>query len=180
MDHRPERSLERLKMRFLLDGMLGKLARWLRMIGCDVTYQKDRTDTQLLQTAKSDSLILLTADEELYRTVTFRGVESFLVRGKSEPERLAELAERFKLKLEVDMRKSRCPICGSQIKETAKEELQKSIPAATFKVYKTFWLCTNPKCAKIYWQGSHWKKIEGTLSAAKKILDLKPKTPPSS
>ena len=166
-------------MRFLLDGMLGKLARWLRMLGCDVSYQNDRSDSELLSTAKSNSLILLTADEELYRTATFRGIQSFLVQGKTEPERLAELADRYNLELEIDTNKSRCPTCGCPIKETSKQELEGLIPAATFKVYKTFWVCTNPNCAKIYWQGSHWKKIEQTLQAAKKILALK-SSPPGS
>jgi hypothetical protein len=166
-------------MRFLLDGMLGKLTRWLRMLGYDASYQNDSSDSYLLSTAKSGSLILLTADEELYRTAMFRGIQSFLVRGKTEPERLAELAERYKLRLEIDTSKSRCPSCGSTIKETEKESLRNLVPAATFKVYKTFWVCTNPNCAKIYWQGSHWKKIEQTLQAAKKILDLKSKTPSS-
>ena len=173
MGHPPGKSPERLRMRFLLDGMLGKLSRWLRMLGCDASYQNERSDNELLSTAKSNSLILLTADEELYRTATFRGIHSCLVRGKTEPERLAELAERFKLKLEIDTTKSRCPACGYPIRETAKESLEKLIPAATFKVYNTFWVCTNPNCAKIYWQGSHWKKIEQTLEAAKKILDSK-------
>jgi len=149
------------------------------MLGCDASYQNDLSDGELLATAKSNSLILLTADEELYRTATFRGIQSFLVRGKTEPERLAELAERYKLRLQIDTNKSRCPTCGYTIKETSKKSLERLVPAATFKVYKSFWVCTNPDCAKIYWQGSHWKKIDQTLQAAKKILELK-STPPCS
>jgi hypothetical protein len=160
-------------MRFLLDGMLGKLTRWLRMLGYEASYENDRTDDDLLSIAKEGSFILLTSDEELYRTATFRGVQSFLIRGRNEPERLAELAERYKLRLEIDTRESRCPDCGSLIKETPKRNVEDSIPPATFKVYNAFWVCTNPNCAKVYWQGSHWKKIEQTLRAAKKILDLK-------
>jgi len=160
-------------MHFLLDGMLGKLARWLRMLGYEATYENDRSDPELLSTAKRDSLVLLTSDEELYRTATIRGVESFLVLGRTEPERLANLAERYKLNLEIDTRTSRCPICGSPIRETPKSEVESSVPPATFKVYPTFWLCTNPKCAKVYWQGSHWNKIEKTLEEARKILDTK-------
>jgi len=160
-------------MRFLLDGMLGKLTRWLRMLGYDASYQNDCADSDLLSTAKAGSLILLTSDEELYRTASFRGIQSFLIRGKTEPERLAELAERYKLRLKIDPSNSRCPKCGSAISETQKTSLTSAIPAASFKVYNTFWVCTNPNCAKIYWQGSHWKKIEETLQAAKKILDAK-------
>jgi uncharacterized protein with PIN domain len=164
-------------MRFLLDGMLGKLTRWLRMLGYEAYYENDRSDVDLLSIAKQNSLVLLTSDEELYRTATFRGVESFLVRGKTEPERLAELAERYKLRLKIDTQQSRCPDCGSPITPTPKREVENSVPAATFKVYKTFWVCTNPNCAKVYWQGSHWNKIEQTLRAAKKIIDLKSEAP---
>ena len=64
-------------MQFLLDGMLGKLTRWLRMLGYDAVYQNDSSDTDLLTAAKSKSLILLTSDEELYRTATFRGINHF-------------------------------------------------------------------------------------------------------
>ena len=143
------------------------------MLGYEASYENDRTDDDLLSIAKQGSFILLTSDEELYRTATFRGVQSFLIRGRNEPERLAELAERYKLRLEIDTSESRCPDCGSPIKETPKRNVEKSIPPATFKVYNAFWVCTNPNCAKVYWQGSHWKKIEQTLRAAKKILDLK-------
>ena len=160
-------------MRFLLDGMLGKLTRWLRMLGYEADYESDRPDEALLSIAKQKSLTLLTSDEELYRRAMFRGIDAFLVRGKSEQERLAELAERYKLRLEIDPAESRCPACGSKVKETPRQDVEKSVPSATLKVYSTFWVCTNPNCVKVYWQGSHWKKIEQTLQAAKRILEIK-------
>ena len=165
-------------MRFLLDGMLGKLARWLRMIGCETIYMNDSDDRDLLLIAKRDSLVLLTSDAELYRTASARGIESFLVEGRTEPERLASLAERYGLSLSIDTTISRCPICGSQLRETSKSDVEKVVPPATFKVYQTFWVCTNPECAKVYWQGSHWNRIEQTLASAKKILDKKRHTKP--
>ena len=160
-------------MGFLLDGMLGKLTRWLRMLGYEAVYVNDTSDKDLLSIAKRDSLILLTSDEELYRTAVFRNIETFLVQGRTEPERLAALADRFKLTLKIDTTISKCPVCGSSIKEVPKDQVQSSVPPATFKVYTSFWVCTNPKCAKVYWQGSHWKKIEQTLESARKILDAK-------
>ena len=151
--------------------MLGKLTRWLRMIGYEATYLNDAEDHDLLALAKQDSLILLTSDEELYRTAISRGIESFLVQGKRESERLAEVALRYKLNLRIDTANSRCPTCGWSIIETPKDKVEGSVPPATFKVYESFWVCTNPKCAKVYWQGSHWKKIEQTFAAAREILD---------
>jgi len=153
--------------------MLGKLARWLRMLGYEADYENDRSDVDLLSLAKQRSLVLLTSDEELYRTAIFRGLQSLLIQGKTEAERLAEVAERYNLRLEIDTQESRCPKCGFMLREAARGDVVKFVPAATFKVYKSFWICTNPNCAKVYWQGSHWKKIEQTLRAAKKLLDLK-------
>jgi hypothetical protein len=141
------------------------------MLGYDTIYQNDRSDNDLLAAANQDSLILLTSDEELYRTASIRGLESFLIQGRTEPERLANLARRYNLTLKINPDNSRCPTCGSPIMKTPKNEVESAVPPATFKVHSTFWVCTNPKCAKVYWQGSHWKKIEQTLETAKKILD---------
>ena len=153
--------------------MLGKFARWLRMLGYDTVYENDRSDADLIAMAKANGLILLTSDEQLYRTAIMRGVESFLVTGNTEPDRLAKFAERFKVNLTIDAAKSRCPICGSDIEERPKAAVEGSVPPATFKVYQTFWVCTNTKCAKVYWQGSHWQKIERTLEEARKILETR-------
>jgi uncharacterized protein with PIN domain len=160
-------------MHFLLDGMLGKLARWLRMIGYEATYLNNYGDSDLLSIAKRDSLTLLTSDQELYRTAVGRGIECFLVEGRTEAERLAALADRYRLDLHIDTTVSRCPVCGSPLREVSKNEVKGSVPPATFKVYQTFWVCNNPPCGKVYWQGSHWRKIEQTLETARKILDSK-------
>jgi len=160
-------------MHFLLDGMLGKLARWLRMIGYEATYLNNCGDSDLLSIAKRDSLTLLTSDQELFRTAMARGIECFLVEGRTEAERLAALSDRYDLDLRIDTTISRCPVCGSPLKEVAKSDIKDSVPPATFKVYQTFWVCSNPECRKVYWQGSHWDKIEKTLETARKILDDK-------
>ena len=153
--------------------MLGKLTRWLRMMGYEATYLNNYGDRDLLSIAKRDSLTLLTSDQELYRTALGRGIESFLVEGRTEAERLAALAERYKLDLQIDTKISRCPVCGALLKETPNSQVKDLVPPATFKVYQTFWVCSNPECHKVYWQGSHWKKIEQTLQAARKIVDSK-------
>ena len=160
-------------MRFLLDGMLGKLSRWLRILGHEAQYLKNGSDKKLLSHAKDDSLILLTSDAQLYRTAISKGVESFLINSKDNPERLADLAHRFNLKLEIDLTQSRCPTCGSPIKPILKDKATNSVPPTSFKVYQSFWACTNNSCAKLYWQGSHWKKIEETLRNAREILERK-------
>jgi uncharacterized protein with PIN domain len=156
-------------MRFVLDGMLGKLTRWLRMMGHDGLYLNDAKDRDLVTTAIKESRILLTSDVALYRLATARGADAYLVKGRTEAERLASLASRFKLDLSVDAADSRCPVCGSSLSMVPKEEVKQKVPPATFNAFDEFWTCSNSECAKVYWQGSHWENIHATLEKAQEI-----------
>lgn len=156
-------------MRFILDGMLGKLTRWLRMMGHDAIYLNDKDDQDLVVCATKENRVLLTSDVALFRSATAKGAEAFLVRGRTEAERLAALASRFKLNLSVEATESRCPTCGSPLKVASKEEVRSRVPATTFNVFREFWTCSNPECAKVYWQGSHWENISAVLENARNI-----------
>jgi len=155
-------------LRFVADGMLGKLTRWLRMLGHDVEYFNSLADDELIAVAKSEQRVLLTRDLKLYQRAAAEGVKVFLVEGKTEHENLAELARKYDFKLEIDVSISRCPKCNSEIRPIRKEEVIARIPESTAKFYDEYWECQN--CRKIYWQGSHWKRINKTLSQAKDIL----------
>ena len=155
-------------MRFLLDGMLGKLSRWLRMLGQDVEYTVELDDLQLLELAKKENRVLLTKDFELYQRALSRGVEAFYLEGKTEVERLAELAQRYNLLLSIDMDNSRCPRCNGELEAVSKESVYGKVEKNTFEYYDKFWKC--PKCSQIYWQGAHWEKINQTLKKAKENL----------
>jgi hypothetical protein len=114
----------------------------------------------------------LTSDIELYRRAIANGAEAFLVKGKTEAERLARIAERFKIDLSVDATNSRCPACNSTIRPIMKEQVMDRVPPSTFKMFDEFWECTNSNCGKIYWRGSHWKKIDEHLSKAENLLKM--------
>jgi len=156
-------------MNFLVDGMLGKLTRWLRMMGHDAVYMNDAEDKDLVTTAAKENRILLTSDVALFRLATTRGTDAYLVKGRTEAERLAGVAGRFKFDLSVDATQSRCPTCGSELKTESKEEVKGKVPETTFKVFNQFWACSNPDCGKVYWQGSHWENIGALLERARKI-----------
>jgi uncharacterized protein with PIN domain len=103
-------------MKFLVDGMLGKLAKWLRLMGYDAKYSIFPDKTLIIEAAK-ENRILLTSDIALYREAVSRGVEAYLVKGKNEIERIAELAKKLNLKIEVNVNSSRCPFMRFNIKE---------------------------------------------------------------
>jgi len=148
--------------------MLGKLTRWLRMLGYNVEYSDKLDDAQLVKIAKKERRILLTRDLELYQQATAKGVDSLYLNGKTEAENLAQLAQRFKIKLDIDITTSRCPKCNTQVKPIPKEAVAKKVEKSTFSHYNEFWEC--PKCRQIYWQGAHWVRIRKTLEKAKENL----------
>lgn len=153
-------------MKFVADGMLGSLSRWLRIMGNDVEYSTSFDDDKLLALAKEEGRVLLTRDLELYKRANAKRIGVFYVEGKNEADRLAALAARFGLGLEIDLRTSRCPKCNSPIRPTTKMCVVDKVEKKTVAHYDEFWEC--PTCKKVYWQGAHWPKIQTTLEDAKK------------
>ena len=151
-------------MKFLADGMLGKLTRWLRMLGQDVEYSTQLGDRELLAMAKTENRVLLTKDFELYQRAIARGIDAFYIEGKTEAERLAELAKRYGLPLEVNMEESHCPRCNTKLNAATKDEVKNDVEKNTYLYYDRFWKC--PNCGHVYWQGAHWKQINNTLTQA--------------
>jgi uncharacterized protein with PIN domain len=157
-------------VKFIADGMLGKLTRWLRMLGQDVKYSSQSEDAELIAIAQEEHRILLTRDLELYQRAVAKSIDGFYVEGRTEAEKLAELAGRFDFSLTIDLKRSRCPRCNTKIRLVPKEKLAGKVEKNTFTYYDEFWKC--PKCGHIYWQGAHWNGILATLEEAKKIKSL--------
>lgn len=157
-------------LKFVADGMLGRLTRWLRMLGHDVKYSTTLDDSQLIAVARREKRVLLTRDLELYKQATAKGIEAFYFQGLTGEEKLAEVAKRFNIRMEMDLAVSRCPKCNAKLKQTTKGKVQGKIEESTLLHYDEFWKC--PKCGQIYWQGSHWDGIRRTLESVKACLGV--------
>ena len=156
-------------MKFITDSMLGSLTRWLRLLGHDAKYLRDCDDQLLIEEASKERRILLTSDVELFKLARKKGLEAVLIKRRDKAGILAQLANRYKLNLEIDPIMSKCPTCGSSIKNVSKESVKNKVPTSTLEIQNRFWICTNNECSKIYWYGSHWEKIERVLSRANVI-----------
>ncbi len=155
-------------MRFLADGMLGRLVRWLRILGYDTAFPADTDDKNLIDIAVAENRILLTMDTELYKKSISQGITAHLVEPNGHLNRLASLASRFNLRLDLDEETSRCPICNSVLQRIRRGEAEGRVPSSSFSLAKIFWECTG--CGKLYWQGSHWRNIRARLEDVKKLL----------
>jgi len=156
-------------LKFVADGMLGKLTRWLRILGYDVKYSNASDDAQLIAVARKERRILLTRDLELFKQATAKGIDASYLEGRTGEEKLAELAGRFGISLSIDMATSRCPKCNTKVKPIGKEKATDQVGKNTLVHYDEFWKC--PSCKQIYWRGAHWIGIRKTLETARSSLD---------
>ncbi|MEW6222704.1 MAG: Mut7-C RNAse domain-containing protein [Candidatus Hadarchaeota archaeon] len=156
-------------MKFITDGMLGKLARWLRLASHDVIAARelsDQDDRALLDLAKREGRAILTSDVELDRRAKKFGVQSFLLKGNDVVVQLTELSKLSRQRIEVNLEKSRCPLCNGVLNEVAPSQVEGSVPGKVAKANNRFWVCSG--CGKVFWRGSHWKNILKTLSKYEK------------
>jgi len=150
-------------MKFIADGMLGKLTRWLRLAGQNVIYIGDlqvpaeEQDDILIEHAKNERRRLLTCDIELHRRAKKNGVKSVFIRGDDVAMQLVQLSRQCGQAIRIDLRNSRCPICNGELELTSKSDVKREVPPAVLKTHKEFWRCKS--CGKTYWQGTHWKTI---------------------
>ena len=155
-------------MKFIIDGMLGKLSRWLRILGHDVQYFKSASDKNLIEWATSRDRILLTKDQKLVQQAIKRGIKVFFVEGTDIVTMLSNLFIYFNLVFEPNLSISRCPKCNGRLISVSKDSILNEIPDLTSIYYNEYWKCM--KCDQIYWLGSHWKKIIKTLNDVKRNL----------
>jgi len=150
-------------MKFIADGMLGKLARWLRLAGHDVIYIGDlkvpagEQDDVLLSLSRREDRVLLTCDIELHRRARRAGVKSAFIQGSNLVDQLVQVSRRSGSKIQIRPENSRCPMCNGMLEEAGKEEVEEKVPANVLEGQSEFWRCSS--CGKIYWQGTHWKTI---------------------
>ncbi|MBC7222925.1 MAG: Mut7-C RNAse domain-containing protein [Anaerolineae bacterium] len=141
---------------FLLDGMLGRLARWLRLLGYDAAYEPSLPDAQLARRARAEGRILLTRDRVLARR---RGVRAVLVREDRLEGQLAQL--RRELGLSWQGRRPRCPACNEPLEPMPRDEAWGLVPPYVFVHHERFDLC--PSCERVYWRGTHVEDVERRL-----------------
>ena len=143
-------------MKFLADNMLGRLATWLRLLGYDTAYQHDATDAELARRARVEQRILLTRDVELTRR---RGVRAVLIESEQVEEQVGQVFHALNLTARAAF--SRCAECNSVLEEVSKESVRGQVPPYVFHTQERFRRC--PRCAHIYWRGTHWARIVGQM-----------------
>ncbi len=144
---------------FVADCMVGRLAKWLRAFGFDVTYHPFAEDAQLLAWAREKDAILITRDTLLARR---KGVRIIFVRDDHLEQQLRQVAEEAPLDLSQARPLSRCMVCNHLLEPIPKEAVRSRVPPYVYATQETFVRC--PSCQRIYWRGTHAGKIQERLA----------------
>ena len=149
--------------RFITDGMLGKLTRWLRLAGCDVTYVGDlklspeKQDPVLISLAISQRRELLTSDLGLHLRARKAGARSTFLRSGDVVSQMVELCRKTGRRLKLDPENSRCPACNGELNHADPEAVRGLVPKKVMEEQDEFWWCGS--CGKVYWKGKQWRSI---------------------
>jgi uncharacterized protein len=138
---------------FICDVHLGKLARRLRLLGFDTIYRNDLEDKEIIRVARTDQRIILTRDGEI---LSNQAVRSYRPDSIFQDEQVREILSVFNLRGQIRPF-SRCINCNGEIIPVDKDSVIDLVPPRSGQFMEHFWRCQG--CRKIYWQGSHYKKL---------------------
>lgn len=147
-------------MKFVVDGMLGKLAKWLLILGFDTAFDPRATDDDLLTLARKEGRTLLTRDRGLLQRM--RGQAGLFIRSEHWREQVRQVVEELNLRAEVKPF-SRCLVDNTPLKDLPKPRARNLVSAFVFERAERFSLC--PACGRVYWQGTHFREMEKVLGS---------------
>ncbi|MBL7125293.1 MAG: Mut7-C RNAse domain-containing protein [Dehalococcoidales bacterium] len=154
------RSINALK--FIVDSNVGKLAKWLRIMGYDTRFFDGRDDSHLVAIAQAEDRVILTRDTQIMkRRVVTRGQLKAILIQSDEPElQIYQVIDT----LDLDCRFrpfTICLECNQPLVEWSKGQVKELVPPYVFQTQSQFMEC--PACHRIYWRGTHWQAMTKKL-----------------
>jgi hypothetical protein len=148
--------------RFVLDGHLGRLARYLRILGFDSWYERGARDDALARVSAEEDRILLTRDRGLLKRSIVR--LGYLPRADDPRIQLSEVSERYAL-APLARPFTRCVKCNGLLRPVDRSDVLERLAnqPRTLRYFDSFSEC--PDCGSIYWPGSHYERMSAMLTA---------------
>jgi uncharacterized protein with PIN domain len=142
------------KTKFIVDANLGRLSRYLRMLGFDTLFNMNLNDTDIIHIADREKRIILTRDLGILKNGNV--TRGYFLRSQQPDQQLNEVLRKFNLSGQFKPF-SRCIACNGEITRIDKKEINGRIPAQVGVIFNEFFQCN--VCGRIYWKGSHYHKM---------------------
>lgn len=149
-------------MKFLLTRELGRLAKWLRILGFDAEYFSEDNSGSLIIQALRDNRSVLTRNLKM---PDMHGIKVLYIKSDHIKEQISQVLKELNIKPENCYMFSRCIVCNVELASIEKERVKDKVPEYVFKTQEDFVSC--PQCKRIYWQGTHWGNVRKTLDEIK-------------
>lgn len=146
----------------LVDAMLGRLCKWLRLMGFDAIYANHWSDAQIAAQARAQARTVLTRDRELTRQ---KGIRCLFIDSQALEVQICQVVRI--LGLPSAQSPTRCPQCNTPLNDATREQAQAHVPRYVWETQSKFGYC--PACDHYYWQGTHWQHVQSTLERVKEI-----------
>ncbi|KPJ60286.1 MAG: hypothetical protein AMJ42_01530 [Deltaproteobacteria bacterium DG_8] len=144
--------------------MLGKLSKWLRILGFDTLYYRDIEKDKLLALAVKENRQILTRKTSLKDRKDIKNLLLF-IKENDPVKQLQEVIEHYNLKIKPQNVFTLCLICNQKLKEISAELIKDKVPDYVANTQKAFSFC--PHCKRIFWKGTHyenmWQRIKETI-----------------
>jgi len=138
-------------MRFLIDSMAGKLARYMRLLGFDTIYSRKGIREEDVRKSKEEGRIILTRNRRL------EGENIFILPTEKTEEQIIWVMKKFNLKGLIKPF-SRCMECNGELRKMKKDDVKGKVPFYVYLTQEAFSQCSG--CGKLYWMGTHGKKLK--------------------
>jgi uncharacterized protein with PIN domain len=154
------RSISELK--FIVDHNVGKLAKWLRMIGYDTTLFRSSDDSRMVANALMEGRVILTRDTQIMkrRVVTSGKLKTILIQSDKSELQIRQVIDN--LRLDCQFRPfTICLECNQPLVAKNREDVVDLVPQYVFQTQHHYLQC--PTCDRIYWRGTHWQSMTQKL-----------------
>ena len=149
-------------MKFVVDHNVGKLVKWLRMMGYDTLFFTGDDDWQMVMTSLNESRVILTRDTQIMRRGVVAGgrVKAVLIESDEPELQIQQVIDTLNLDTQSGLF-SLCLECNQPLEERTREQVRERVPPYVFQTQDRYVEC--PYCHRIYWRGTHWQAMTRKL-----------------
>ena len=149
-------------IKFIVDNNVGKLAKWLRIMGYDTVFFNAEDDSNMITTALAEGRVILTRDTQIMkrRVVTNGQLKAILIESDEPEQQMQQVITTLNLNCHYGPF-TICLECNQPLQERSKQQVKDLVPPYVFQTQSQFMEC--PACHRIYWRGTHWQAMTKKL-----------------
>ncbi len=148
--------------KFIVDNNVGKLVKWLRIMGYDTLFFNGKDDSRMIAIALAEGRIILTRDTQIMkrRVVASGQLKAILIESDKPELQLRQVVDTLNLDCQLKSF-SICLECNQPLLERSKQQVEDLVPPYVFQTQDQYMEC--PACHRIYWKGTHWQAMTEKL-----------------